>query len=157
MIRNAPDLTPVISAAVPVAGDVLLVDRQRPAFTRTVRDQRGFILAAMAVLILHVGPPFARSSPGPSSARCGGWRSPRTGSGLAGRARSTSPACPTRIDEIGMLARAVSDMSQSLRQRIDNIEAFAADVSTSSRTRSPPFARRSMGSTASTTRSFGQN
>jgi two-component system sensor histidine kinase ChvG len=28
-----------------------------------------------------------------------------------------------------MLARAVSDMSQSLRQRIDSIEAFAADVS----------------------------
>ena len=34
----------------------------------------------------------------------------------------------SRRDEIGSLARAVSDMSQSLRHRIDNIEAFAADV-----------------------------
>ncbi|HEX6603331.1 MAG TPA: ATP-binding protein, partial [Sphingomicrobium sp.] len=38
------------------------------------------------------------------------------------------PRLPSRTDEIGLLARAVSDMSQSLRQRIDNIEAFAADV-----------------------------
>jgi two-component system sensor histidine kinase ChvG len=35
---------------------------------------------------------------------------------------------PSRRDEIGTLARAISDMSQSLRMRIDNIEAFAADV-----------------------------
>jgi two-component system sensor histidine kinase ChvG len=47
-----------------------------------------------------------------------------------GRAREVNvPRLPDRIDEIGMLARAVSDMSQSLRQRIDSIEAFAADVS----------------------------
>jgi two-component system, OmpR family, sensor histidine kinase ChvG len=39
------------------------------------------------------------------------------------------PRLPSRRDEIGLLARSVSDMSQSLRQRIDNIEAFAADVS----------------------------
>jgi len=38
------------------------------------------------------------------------------------------PRLPSRHDEIGLLARAVSDMSQSLRIRIDNIEAFAADV-----------------------------
>jgi two-component system, OmpR family, sensor histidine kinase ChvG len=38
------------------------------------------------------------------------------------------PRLPSRSDEIGLLARAVSDMSQSLRQRIDNMEAFAADV-----------------------------
>ena len=38
------------------------------------------------------------------------------------------PRLPSRRDEIGTLARAVSDMSQSLRHRIDNIEAFAADV-----------------------------
>jgi two-component system sensor histidine kinase ChvG len=38
------------------------------------------------------------------------------------------PRLPSRSDEIGLLARSISDMSQSLRQRIDNIEAFAADV-----------------------------
>src|SRR3712207_427664 len=46
-----------------------------------------------------------------------------------GRARQVRvPRLPDRSDEIGLLARAISDMSQSLRQRIDNIEAFAADV-----------------------------
>ena len=46
-----------------------------------------------------------------------------------GRAREVKvPRLPSRRDEIGLLARAVSDMSQSLRHRIDNIEAFAADV-----------------------------
>ena len=46
-----------------------------------------------------------------------------------GRAREVNvPRLPRRSDEIGLLARSVADMSQSLRQRIDNIEAFAADV-----------------------------
>jgi len=38
------------------------------------------------------------------------------------------PTLPLRTDEIGQLARAVHDMAQSLRQRIDATEAFAADV-----------------------------
>ena len=38
------------------------------------------------------------------------------------------PRLPERRDEIGMLARALSDMSIALRQRIDATEAFAADV-----------------------------
>jgi two-component system sensor histidine kinase ChvG len=38
------------------------------------------------------------------------------------------PTLPARRDEIGLLARALHDMSQSLRQRIDGTEAFAADV-----------------------------
>ena len=38
------------------------------------------------------------------------------------------PRLPERRDEIGMLARALSDMSLALRARIDAIEAFAADV-----------------------------
>jgi two-component system sensor histidine kinase ChvG len=46
-----------------------------------------------------------------------------------GRSREVNvPRFTKRRDEIGLLARAVSDMSQALRQRIDNIEAFAADV-----------------------------
>jgi two-component system sensor histidine kinase ChvG len=46
-----------------------------------------------------------------------------------GRAREVRvPRLPSRRDEIGLLARSVADMSQSLRERIDNIEAFAADV-----------------------------
>ncbi len=38
------------------------------------------------------------------------------------------PRLPSRRDEIGMLARALSDMSIALRQRIDATESFAADV-----------------------------
>ncbi len=47
-----------------------------------------------------------------------------------GRAREvTVPRLPERRDEIGLLARALSDMSHALRQRIDATDAFAADVS----------------------------
>jgi two-component system sensor histidine kinase ChvG len=127
-IRNAPDLTPVISAAVPSAGNVLLVTTNDPAFTRTVRDQRGFILAAMAVLILIsvlLSSFLARTIVRPLRRLAIAAHRVRLG-----RAREVNvPRLPSRIDEIGMLARAVSDMSQSLRQRIDSIEAFAADVS----------------------------
>ena len=46
-----------------------------------------------------------------------------------GRAREVDvPLLPKRRDEIGLLARALHDMTQSLRQRIDATEAFAADV-----------------------------
>src|SRR5690348_3464165 len=51
-VRNAPDLTPVISAAVPLNGGVLLNTDNDRAFTRTVRRQRAIIVAAMAVLVM---------------------------------------------------------------------------------------------------------
>lgn len=38
------------------------------------------------------------------------------------------PRLPDRVDEIGTLARAISDMSHALHQRIDATEIFAADV-----------------------------
>jgi two-component system sensor histidine kinase ChvG len=38
------------------------------------------------------------------------------------------PRLPDRRDELGLLARALSDMTQALRARIDATEAFAADV-----------------------------
>jgi two-component system, OmpR family, sensor histidine kinase ChvG len=38
------------------------------------------------------------------------------------------PRMPSRRDEIGVLARSLSDMSIALRQRIDATESFAADV-----------------------------
>jgi two-component system sensor histidine kinase ChvG len=46
-----------------------------------------------------------------------------------GRSREVDvPRLPERRDEIGLLARALHDMTQSLRHRIDATEAFAADV-----------------------------
>ena len=128
MMRNAPELTPVISAAAPAGSSVLLVTSNDPAFTRTIRGQRGFILAAMAVLIaisIFLSAFLARTIVRPLRRLAIAAHRVRQG-----RSREVNvPRLPSRIDEIGMLARAVSDMSQSLRQRIDSIEAFAADVS----------------------------
>ena len=46
-----------------------------------------------------------------------------------GQAREVQvPRLPDRRDEIGKLARSISDMSHALRERMDATEAFAADV-----------------------------
>jgi len=126
-VRNAPDMTPVLSAAVPVAGNVLLLTDNDRAFTRTIRRQRAALAATMVALILlstllslflarTIVRPLRKLAIAAHRVRLGRSREVRV------------PRLPSRADEIGLLARAVSDMSQSLRQRIDNIEAFAADV-----------------------------
>ena len=128
LLRNAPDLTPVYSVGVPVAdGDSLLLTVNDRNFTRTVRKERGSLAIAMTIAILlsallsfflarTIVRPLRRIALAAHRVRLG-------------RAREVKvPRLPSRRDEIGMLARAVSDMSQSLRHRIDNIEAFAADV-----------------------------
>jgi two-component system, OmpR family, sensor histidine kinase ChvG len=126
-VRNAPDLTPVISAAVPVNGGILLATTNDRSFTAAVRRQRAIISAAMAVVIAvsvllsvflarTIVRPLRRLALAAHRVRLGRSREVRV------------PRLPSRSDEIGLLARAVSDMSQSLRQRIDNMEAFAADV-----------------------------
>ncbi|HEY6047465.1 MAG TPA: HAMP domain-containing sensor histidine kinase [Sphingomicrobium sp.] len=126
-IRNAPDLTPVISSAVPFNGNVLLAMDNDRAFTHTVRHQRGLLLAAMAVVIavsVFLSLFMARTIVRPLRRLALAAQRVRLG-----RSREVNvPRLPSRNDEIGLLARALSDMSQSLRQRIDNIEAFAADV-----------------------------
>jgi two-component system sensor histidine kinase ChvG len=126
-VRNAPDLTPVISAAVPMQDGVLLATANDRAFTRTVRSQRATIAAAMAALIgvsVLVSLFLARTIVRPLRRLAIAAHRVRLG-----RSREVNvPRLPSRSDEIGLLARAVSDMSQSLRHRIDNIEAFAADV-----------------------------
>jgi two-component system sensor histidine kinase ChvG len=127
LVRNAPDLTPVISAAAPIHGNVLLVTDNDRAFTRTVRSQRatlGVIMAAVIGLSLLLSIFLARTIVRPLRRLALAAHRVRLG-----RSREVRvPRLPSRTDEIGLLARAVSDMSQSLRQRIDNIEAFAADV-----------------------------
>ncbi len=126
-VRNAPELTPVLSAAVPAAGSVLLVTDNDRAFTKTVRRQRAALAGTMAALIIlsvllslflarTIVRPLRRLAIAAHRVRLGRSREVRV------------PRLPSRTDEIGLLARAVSDMSQSLRVRIDNIEAFAADV-----------------------------
>jgi two-component system, OmpR family, sensor histidine kinase ChvG len=126
-IRNAPDLTPIISSAVPLDRGILLATDNDRTFTHTVRKERALILGAMAVVIaisVLLSMFLARTIVRPLRRLAIAAHRVRLG-----RAREVNvPRLPRRSDEIGLLARAVSDMSQSLRQRIDNIEAFAADV-----------------------------
>jgi len=127
-IRQAPELTPVFSAAAPVAGDatLLVTDNDRD-FTRRVRKQRGSLLIALgcvAGLSILLSLFLARTIVLPLRRIAMAAHQVRLG-----RAREVNvPRLPSRTDEIGLLARSISDMSQSLRHRIDNIEAFAADV-----------------------------
>ncbi|MEO6581184.1 MAG: HAMP domain-containing sensor histidine kinase [Sphingomicrobium sp.] len=126
-VRNAPDLTPVFSAAAAVGDQTLLITENDRGFTRTVRSQRFALVMAMmmaTILSILLSLFLARTIVRPLRRLALAAHSVRLG-----RAREVNvPRLPSRTDEIGLLARAVSDMSQSLRQRIDNIEAFAADV-----------------------------
>ena len=125
--RNAPDLTPVFSAAARLDGRTVLVTENDRNFTRTVRSQRsalGLAMTAATILSILLSLFLAKTIVRPLRRLALAAHRVRLG-----RAREVKvPRLPSRKDEIGMLARAVSDMSQSLRRRIDNIEAFAADV-----------------------------
>ncbi len=127
-VRQAPELTPVFSAAAPLSdGSTLFVTDNDRDFTRTVRKQRrslGLALGMVAILSMFLSLFLARTIVRPLRRIAIAAHRVRLG-----RAREVRvPRLPSRRDEIGTLARAVSDMSQSLRHRIDNIEAFAADV-----------------------------
>ena len=127
-VRQAPELTPVFSAAAPLGdGSTLFVTDNDRDFTRTVRKQRRSLAAALgmiAILSVFLSLFLARTIVRPLRRIAIAAHRVRLG-----RAREVRvPRLPSRRDEIGTLARAVSDMSQSLRHRIDNIEAFAADV-----------------------------
>ena len=127
-VRQAPELTPVFSAAAPLAdGSTLFVTDNDRDFTRTVRKQRrslALALGMVAILSVFLSLFLARTIVRPLRRIAIAAHRVRLG-----RAREVRvPRLPSRRDEIGTLARAVSDMSQSLRHRIDNIEAFAADV-----------------------------
>jgi len=127
IMRQAPDLTPVLSAAAPVGGGAILVTDNDRGLTRAVRRQRAGLAVAMAVsfaLSIYVSLFLARTIVRPLRRIALAAHRVRLG-----RAREVRvPRLPQRTDEIGLLARSVADMSQSLRHRIDNIEAFAADV-----------------------------
>ncbi|HET9355130.1 MAG TPA: ATP-binding protein [Sphingomicrobium sp.] len=127
-IRTAPDLTPVFIGTSLLADDSrLLVTKNDRDLTRTVRSQRatlGIALALATILSILLSLFLARTIVRPLRRIALAAHRVRLG-----RAREVRvPRLPSRRDEIGTLARAVSDMSQSLRIRIDNIEAFAADV-----------------------------
>jgi len=128
-LRYAPDRTPMISAAVPVGkdGTVLLTTRNAVDITQNVRDARqalAIIVAVAFAVSIQLSLFLARTIAQPLRALVRAAVRVRLG-----RAREVEvPRLPERRDEIGMLARALSDMTGALRQRIDAVEHFAADV-----------------------------
>ena len=123
------DGTPVITAAVPVGlqGATLLTVRNAVDITESVRAARTtlflamlLVMAASAALSLFL----ARTIVTPL--RLLARAAVRV---KQGRDREVEvPRLPQRSDEIGLLARAVSDMTSALRGRIDAVDSFAADV-----------------------------
>lgn len=133
--RMAPDLTPMFSVAHPAT--LIIDDAQRPVvlhlttnardITRTVRAERQRLGIVLAIVILSsvllslflartIVQPLRRLADAATRVRLG-------------RAREVVvPRLPDRGDEIGLLARALSDMTGALRSRIDAGEHLAADI-----------------------------
>lgn len=127
--KAAPDRTPVIIAATPVGneGEALLVTRNARDITENVRMARqtlAIIVGAALGISILLSLFLARTIVEPLRKLVRAAVRVRLG-----RDRSVIvPRLPDRRDEIGLLARAISDMSGALRQRIDAVESFAADV-----------------------------
>jgi two-component system sensor histidine kinase ChvG len=130
LLRRAPDGTPFIAAAQRVEsadGPVLLLTVNARDVRRVVRAERyNLFLIFLATLIVSIllSRFLARTIANPLRRLAHAAHRVRRGS-----AREVDvPTLPLRTDEIGQLARALHDMTQSLRQRIDATDAFAADV-----------------------------
>lgn len=127
--RYAPDRTPVISAAAPVGkkGAMLLTTRNAIDITESVRAARqtlAIVIAVALVISIQLSLFLARTIVQPLRVLVRAAVRVRLG-----RDRHVDvPRMPERRDEIGLLARAISDMTEALRQRIDAVESFAADV-----------------------------
>ncbi|WP_454597030.1 ATP-binding protein [Qipengyuania sp. SM2507] len=129
VLRDAPDGSHVITAAAPVGldGDTLLITRNPVDINQRVREARSTVALVVLVALLvstllslflaqTIVRPLRELVQAAARVR-------------QGRDRQVEvPRLPQRRDEIGMLARAVSDMTGALRQRIDAVESFAADV-----------------------------
>ncbi len=123
------DGTPVITAAAPVGlqGATLLTVRNAVDITESVRSARTTLFVAMLVVMAASAALslfLARTIVTPLRLLATAAVRVRQG-----REREVEvPRLPQRSDEIGLLARAVSDMTGALRQRIDAVDSFAADV-----------------------------
>nr|WP_302898061.1 ATP-binding protein [Sphingomonas morindae] len=127
--RLAPDRTPMISAALAMPGlGTLFTTNNVRDITRIVRAERfaiSMVVAGVIAIALLLSVYLAQTIVRPLRRLALAAHRVRQG-----RAREVVvPRLPDRGDEIGLLARALSDMTQALRKRIDAVEAFAADVS----------------------------
>ena len=130
--RRAPDRTVIISAAAPVGvglapRTVLQLTLDTRDITRLVRRERatlGMVFLGVLAVSLIFSTYLAGTIVRPLRLLAVSAQRVRLG-----RAREvTVPRFKRRRDEIGQLARALSDMTATLRDRIDATEAFAADV-----------------------------
>ena len=128
-LHRADDGNFVITAAAPVGGgrgSVHLTDSAAD-LTRILRAERltsFWLLLGVTALTLFLSFYLARTIVRPLRMLAIAAHRVRLG-----RSREVVvPRLPERRDEIGALARALSDMSIALRHRIDATEAFAADV-----------------------------
>ncbi len=129
VLRDAPDGTHVINAAAPVGldGDTLLITRNPVDITQSVREARTTV--AMIVLLFLLVSTLLSFFLAQTIVRPLRELVQAAVRVRQGRDRQVEvPRLPDRRDEIGMLARAVSDMTAALRHRIDAVESFAADV-----------------------------
>jgi two-component system sensor histidine kinase ChvG len=128
--RYAPERTPLLSATRVVdleTPEVMLMTLNARDITRTVRAERfrlAIVIAMVVIASVLLSLFLARTIVRPLR------RLARAAVRVRlGRAREVVvPRLPSRRDEIGTLARALSDMTQALRERIDAGEHFAADV-----------------------------
>ena len=129
VLRDAPDGTHVINAAAPVGldGDTLLLTRNPVDITQSVREARTNVtLVVLLFLLVSTLLSFFLAQTIVRPLRELVQAAVRV---RQGRDRKVEvPRLPDRRDEIGMLARAISDMTGALRNRIDAVESFAADV-----------------------------
>ena len=125
--RFAPDRTPMISAALANGDHELLVMTNARDITRTVRAERmrfGLALVVVTIVSILLSLFLARTIARPLRRLANAATRVRLG-----RARDVVvPRLPDRSDEIGPLARALSDMTGALRARIDAGEHLAADI-----------------------------
>ncbi len=127
-LRRAADGDFILSAAaaVPGGGVIHIIDNAADV-TRILRAERlssFWLLLGVTGLTLFLSFSLARTIVRPLRMLAIAAHRVRLG-----RSREVVvPRLPERRDEIGALARALSDMSIALRQRIDATEAFAADV-----------------------------
>ncbi|OSZ72215.1 hypothetical protein CAP39_02315 [Sphingomonas sp. IBVSS1] len=127
-LRRARDGTLIVSAAAPLAGGqaVLLIDSAEDLaeLLRRERLTSGWLLLSVTALTLFLSVFLARTIVRPLRLLAVAAHRVRLGR----RREVVVPRLPDRRDEIGALARAISDMSIALRGQIDATESFAADV-----------------------------
>ncbi len=127
-LRRAGDGSYVVGAAVPVPGRgvIHLLDHAEDV-ARVLRAERltsFWLLLSVSGVTFALSLYLARTIVRPLRLLAVAAHRVRLG-----RSREVVvPRLPERRDEIGALARAISDMSTALRRQIDATEAFAADV-----------------------------